>query len=185
MRELPRGSVGLEDVGFGVFCGEEVVVARFAARAAGGVCHLGSRHRRIDVGIRLWLTREEIACSVRLVGKCLWSVVAGKAPLSRHAVLREALSGAYRIVSVSRVRPGGGGVLRHRTKVVAWATRMRYVCLTLGRLRSSVRGEGGAAGSRVTAGEGVPASGHEGSLEERRRRLRLPGMNPALDGRVE
>lgn len=105
-RELPRRSVGLEDVGFGVLCGKKVVVARLAARAAGGVCHLGSRHRRVNVGIRLWLTGEEIACSVGLVGKCLWSVEAGIGSLSMHAaILREALSGACRIVSVSRVGP--------------------------------------------------------------------------------
>lgn len=105
-RELPRRSVGLEDVGFGVLCGKEVVVARLAARAAGGVCQLGSRHRRIDVGIRLWLTGEEIACSVGLVGKCLLrSMEAGIGSLRLHAILRNALSGAYRIASISRVGP--------------------------------------------------------------------------------
>lgn len=171
------GECGLEDMSLGVLCGEEIVVARLAARAAGGVCHLGSRHRRIDVGVRLWLTRNEVTCSVRLVGKCLWGMETGIGPLSRHAILREALSGAYRIVSVSRVGPCG--VLRHCTKVVAWTASMRDVCLALGRLRSSVRREGGAAG------KGVPASRHDGSLEEGRGRLRLPGMNPALDGRVK
>lgn len=182
-RELPWGSVGFEYVSFGVLGGEEVVVARLAARATGGVCHLGSRHRGIDVRIRLWLAREEIACSVRLIGKCLWRVEAGKGSLGGHAVLREALSGAYRIVSVSRVGPSG--VLRHCTKVVAWSASMRDVCLALGRLRSSVRRECGTAGSRVAAGDGVPASGHDGGLEEMRGRLRLPGMNPTLDGGVK
>lgn len=58
---------------------------------------------------------------------------------------------------------------------------MRDVCLALGRLRSPVRGEGGAAGSRVTAGEGVPASGHDGiELRRRARKTEAARYGPSV-----
>lgn len=81
-RELPWRSVCLEDVGFCVLCGEEVVVARLAARAAGRVRHLGGRHGGIDVGIWLRLAREHVARAVGLVGIGLLRIIAGRRPLS-------------------------------------------------------------------------------------------------------
>lgn len=52
-RQLPRRNVCLENMRFGVFWWEKVVVPRFASRASRAVCHLRCWHGWVYSGIRL------------------------------------------------------------------------------------------------------------------------------------